>query len=562
MKTLPSQLLAVLRNRKSRRNVRLLAKFLLVLGGMIVAYSVLFHYLMAYEDRDFTWITGLYWTLTVMSTLGFGDITFDSDLGRLFSIVVLVSGVVFLLVLLPFTFIQFFYAPWMEAQAAARTPRALPPDTRGHVILTHYDPVSAALIHKLRQRGAPYALLVAELNEALRLHDAGLNVVLGDLDQPETYTAVRAAQAALIATTASDAVNTNVTFTVRSVAEHVPIIATADSSASVDILKLAGSSHVVQLAEMLGQSLARRVLGGDAMTHVIGQFGELLIAEANATRTPLVGRSLRENRLSELGVSVVGVWERGRFEPAGPDTVVTDNTVLVLAGSQDQLLRYDEHFCIYNVSGAPVVIIGGGRVGQATARALEERAIDFRMIDFRCPRHIDPARCVEGDAAELEVLKAAGIMKAPAVIITTNDDNTNIYLALYCRRLRPDIQIVSRATLERNLGTLHRAGADFVMSHASMGANTMLNLLQRSDILMLAEGLNVFKVGVPAGLRGRTLAESSIRETTGCSVIAIGDGEGLRINPPPTAKLDEKAELLLIGTVEAEARFFEEFARR
>ena len=293
MKTLPAQLLAVLRSRKSRRNVRLLAKFLLVLGGMIVAYSVLFHYLMAYEDRDFTWITGLYWTLTVMSTLGFGDITFNSDLGRVFSIIVLVSGVVFLLVLLPFTFIQFFYAPWMEAQAAARTPRAPPPDTRGHVILTHHDAVSAALIHKLRQRGAPYALLVADLNEALRLHDAGLNVVLGDLDQPETYTAVRAAQAALIATTASDAVNTNVTFTVRSVAEHVPIIATADSHASVDILKLAGSSHVVQLAEMLGQSLARRVLGGDAMTHVIGQFGELLIAEANATRTPLVGRCAR-----------------------------------------------------------------------------------------------------------------------------------------------------------------------------------------------------------------------------------------------------------------------------
>ncbi len=46
-----------------------------------------------------------------MSTLGFGDITFHSDLGRLFSIVVLFSGIVFLLVMLPFTFIQFFTPP-------------------------------------------------------------------------------------------------------------------------------------------------------------------------------------------------------------------------------------------------------------------------------------------------------------------------------------------------------------------------------------------------------------------------------------------------------------------
>ena len=38
---------------------------------------------------------------------------------------------------------------------------------------------------------------------------------------------------------------------------------------------------------------------------------KLLIAEANTTRTPLVGQTLREARLTELGVSVVGVWDRG-----------------------------------------------------------------------------------------------------------------------------------------------------------------------------------------------------------------------------------------------------------
>lgn len=57
-----------------------------------------------------------------MSTLGFGDITFESDLGQAFSIVVIISGVVFLLILFPFTFIEFFYAPWLKAQAEARTP--------------------------------------------------------------------------------------------------------------------------------------------------------------------------------------------------------------------------------------------------------------------------------------------------------------------------------------------------------------------------------------------------------------------------------------------------------
>jgi voltage-gated potassium channel len=94
------------------------------------------------EDRQFSWITGFYWTLTVMSTLGFGDITFHSDLGRLFSVLVLLSGIFLLLIVLPFTFIRFFYAPWLEAQVRVRAPRVLPGEVRDHVILCAWDTIA------------------------------------------------------------------------------------------------------------------------------------------------------------------------------------------------------------------------------------------------------------------------------------------------------------------------------------------------------------------------------------------------------------------------------------
>ena len=192
MKFLTAQLTHFLKPATSRRNIRLLLRFLLVLTLMVTVYSILFHVLMVFERREHSWITGLYWTLTVMSTLGFGDITFTSDLGRLFSIIVLLSGMVFLLILLPFTFIEFFYAPWMKAQEELRAPRQLPERTSGHVILTNMDPVSKALMQKLTHYGYPYALLVYDLDEALRLHDLGFQVVLGESDRPETYHLVRA----------------------------------------------------------------------------------------------------------------------------------------------------------------------------------------------------------------------------------------------------------------------------------------------------------------------------------------------------------------------------------
>ncbi len=511
MKFLTSQLSAFVR-KTGRRNVRLLLRFMAVLAVMVVVYSVLFHILMAVEGQQHTWLTGFYWTLTVMSTLGFGDITFTSDVGRAFSILVLISGMVFLLILLPFTFIEFFYAPWMQAQAEARAPRQLPEGTRGHVILTAYDSVTASLMRKLEDYGYPYVLVVGELQEALRLHDMGVRVLFGEVDQPETYCLARAESAAMVAATGNDFVNTNIAYTIRELTDKVPIVATANAEDSVDILKLAGSSHVLQLAEMMGSALARRISGADATAHVIGEFGEVLIAEATAAGTPLEGKTLAESRLRELaGVSVIGLWKRGHFEVAKAGTKVDAHSVLLLAASEKQLRRYNELFCIYHVSAAPVLIIGGGRVGRATARALAEREIDYRIIEARPERIVADGKYVEGNAADLETLERAGLRECPAIVITAHDDDQNIYLTIYCRRLRPDVQIISRAVRERNVSTLHRAGADFVLSYAWMGATAIFNFLKRADVLMVAEGLQIFETEVPLPLVGKTLAEAASR---------------------------------------------------
>jgi len=218
---------------------------------------------------------------------------------------------------------------------------------------------------------------------------------------------------------------------------------------------------------------------------------------------------------------------------------------------------YNQTFGVKCDLNAPVLILGGGRVGRATGRALLARHLEYKIVEKDPARVKGVKNSVVGDAADLEVLQQAGIMESPSVIITTHDDDVNVYLTIYCRLLRPDIQIITRSTLERNLGNMHRAGADFVMSYASMGANTILNLLQRSDILMVAEGLDLIKVEIPKQLAGKTIKESSIRKETGCTIIAIRTGDEMTINPEPSMILPENAEIILIGTVQAENQFFE-----
>ena len=563
MKFLPAVVSSFVESKIIKANIRLLVKYLIAIIALITTYSILFHYIMAMEGQEHSWITGFYWTMVVMSTLGFGDITFTSDIGRLFSIIVLLSGVILLLILLPFVFIKFFFAPWMDAQTRNRAPRELPVDTRNHVIITNFDPVTEALIEKLKSYNKNYVVIVEDLAKALELYDRDIRVALGNIDDPETYNKMRVQNAELIVASNSDQMNTNITLTIREDLEHIPIITTVESPHSVDILQLAGSSRVLQLYDIMGESLASWTVAGECKANIIGRHKELIIAQTPVIGTPLVGQTLAESKLREtFGLTVVGIWERGKFIIPKSDYKINRTSVLVLAGLESSLVQYDDVYSFYHIckiAGDPVIIVGGGRVGRAVANHFQKRDIPYLIIEKSRRKNEDDAHFVYGDAADIHTLEKAWFEKAPAALITSHDDATNIYLTKYLRSLRPDMQILSRTSEDRNISTLHRAGADFVMSYASLGANTIFNFLMNEETLLLAEGLNFFHLNTPRSLWGKTLADSGIRERTGCTVVALTRKGKTHINPEPDIRLGKEDELILIGTYETERSFLNEF---
>lgn len=543
-------------SRRTRGNLPTFIALMAALGAIVLSYTAIFHVVMRHESRSYPWSTGVYWTIQTMTTLGYGDVVFNGQIGHAFSIVVLATGVTILFIFLPFTLIQFFYAPWLEARAAARAPRALPPETSGHVLLTAHGPIETALIERLDEFQTPYAVIVPEPAQALLLHDQGIQVMVGRLDDAETYRRARVDHASLVATTLADTTNTNVALTVRSVSASVPIVATAAWEVSVPLLRRAGCQEVVQLGEMLGRALAVRIAGQDGQTHVVGHLDDLLIAEAAAANTALVGRTLGELRLRErLHVTVAGVWERGRYVVGAPDVEVHDDTVLLLAGTREELAAYDRDVQNRRPPPAHAVVIGGGRVGRATSRHLADLGIPHTVVEQFPDRVRDPDRLVTGDASDPAVLERAGLARASSLAVTTRDDDVNVYVTLQCRQLRPDLQILSRVTHERNVATLYQAGADVVLSYFPMEANAIFGVLQRGNLLLLAEGLDLFTVPVPRELAGRTIADSRLRQTTGCNVLAVRPAGGAARPADPTAPLPADAQMVLIADREAARRY-------
>jgi voltage-gated potassium channel len=565
MKVLGALLASLVLEQEQRQNLRALLRFLLFLLACITVYSVLFHVIMTnVEGRDHSWLTGFYWTLTVMSTLGFGDITFESDLGRAFSILVLMSGIVLLLIVLPFVFIRSFYAPWLEARLRLTAPRKVPSDLSGHVLLCGTDSFSGDLILRLSQQGIPYRVLVEDPALAASMHQQGIQVLSGAVDSAESFEAAGAARARMVVANQDDPTNTNIVLTVREVAPHVPIVALAENYDSVDILSLSGADHVLQLKRHLGEQLAQRVNAGYAQTHVIGSYRGLLIAEFPIHNTPLVGRTIRGSGLREIaGVTVVGIWEHARLQPADPDTVLKDLSFPVVVGTEAMMQALDEFLCIYDVNVHPVLVIGGGKVGRAATRALKRKGIPVHMVEkdpALASRFRDlPDRLITGDAARREVLAEAGLDSAPTVLLTTNDDAVNLYLCVYCRRLNPETRIVSRITHQRNVPSIRRAGADLALSYGELGVESIYSLIQNRSQVILGQGVELSTFPLPAGLEGSTLAESGIGASTGVNVIAVETPDGGVQFAQGSTPLSAGDQLVVIANHEQMERFREVF---
>jgi len=91
--------------------------YLIVTISVILLYSLVFCLLMFREGQhipeqleNVNIPTAIYWVVTTMTTVGYGDIHFFNVVGRMFSIVVAISGVIIVFALL----FPLVITPWVD----------------------------------------------------------------------------------------------------------------------------------------------------------------------------------------------------------------------------------------------------------------------------------------------------------------------------------------------------------------------------------------------------------------------------------------------------------------
>ncbi len=114
-----------------------------------------------------------------------------------------------------------------------------------------------------------------------------------------------------------------------------------------------------------------------------------------------------------------------------------------------------------------VVVAGFGRVGQIVARVLTMRQIPFTALEIN-PHHVDFVRgfgnnVYYGDATRLDVLRAAGVPRARALVLAVGSHDASLKIVERVRATCPGVLILARATTRRHEMELRAIGVDYVL---------------------------------------------------------------------------------------------------
>jgi len=247
---------------------------------------------------------------------------------------------------------------------------------------------------------------------------------------------------------------------------------------------------------------------------------------------------------------------------------VTSITAFVVEGELKRMLgRRRMEKDISRLEGHDIVC-GADETAQTIIQELLATRRDFVVVDPDRAR-LDklaaaaPFLFVEGDPADDDVLRKAGIEKARGVLLSLPTDEANLFVTVTARQLNPRVRIVAKGIDVKSHEKMVRAGADYAVSPTFIGGMRMVSQMIRPAAvtfldMMLRErdrAYRVDEVTVEPGspLAGKPLSATAVRENRDALLVAVKreGGPGYVFNPPGDTVLRERDVLVFITTPES-----------
>ncbi len=216
--------------------------------------------------------------------------------------------------------------------------------------------------------------------------------------------------------------------------------------------------------------------------------------------------------------------------------------------------------------GGHYIVCGIGRVGSNVAQELVNTARRFVIVERdhealqRWLEHDHEALYVEGDAADDDALRRAGIDRAAGVFAVTGEDSHNLMVTLSVKLLNPRARVVARLHDVRNANKARKVGADEIVSPDFTGGMRIASAMIRPHVvnfmdqmLRSDDGLRVEEVQVPARHAPTQLRELLPRSRD-YVLMALHDHGQWLFNPPEEHVVQPGTALVLMTSPGGRAR--------
>ncbi|GAA1771971.1 potassium channel protein [Nostocoides vanveenii] len=208
-----------------------------------------------------------------------------------------------------------------------------------------------------------------------------------------------------------------------------------------------------------------------------------------------------------------------------------------------------------------LIVCGYGRVGRASTANLVDRGHQVVVIDSDAERLAGiEVPFVVGDASSDDVLRAAGIDRARALICALDTDAATTYATLSARALRPDLVIISRARTIDSKAKLVLAGATRAVNPQLIGGRRMASFALYADVAEFLDEvmhdddiehrIEGVRLGNRSPLVGRTVAGVDVPGLCGATLLAVRKPRKGEFVPTPAGEmvLEAGATLIVFGT--------------
>ena len=319
----------------SRARIRIV---LLAVLGAIAVGTLAFHLLEGWSILD-----SLYVTVQTVTTVGFGDLTPQTTLGRVFATVFMMIGVGVVLYALTSTVQSIVHSELLAQYGHSRKMSKL----QDHFIICGAGRVGSHLIRSLRAVDGVFLVIESDQRKCEALMDLNIPVLVRDATLEESLVEAGVEHArGLASCLPDDADNVYVVLTARDLNPKIHIVARAAEEQAESKLLRAGANRVVAPTIIGGHRMAMALTKpavGDFLDSVTANDLELGFEQLEVDPvSKLVGRKLSESVIrSELNIVIVSIRRiHGEliFNPSG-ETKIESGDMLIAIGNDESLAR-------------------------------------------------------------------------------------------------------------------------------------------------------------------------------------------------------------------------------